>query len=89
MFRGGRDRTDGASPNRLEMEWGYGLVTHEGAGLVTPCGGLSVTGLGRHGVRLGGRIELGEWIDLSLEGERTTQGGSVEHEVALHGSDYW
>ena len=68
------------------MGWGYGLVTHEGAGLVTPYGGLSMTGLGRRGVRLGGRIGLGEWIDLSLEGEYTAQGGSAEHEIALHGS---
>ena len=36
-----------------------------------------------------GRIGLDKWIDLSLEGERTTQGGSVEHEVALHGSVWW
>ena len=54
------------------MGWGYGLVAHEGAG--------------RCGIRLGGRIGLGEWIDPSLEGERTTRGGSAEHEVALHGS---
>ena len=46
-------------------------------------------GPGKRGVRLAGRIELGEWIASSLEGERTTQGGSAEHEVALHGSDYW
>ena len=54
------------------MGWGYGLVAHEGAS--------------RRGVRLGGRIGLGEWIDLSLEGERTTRSGSAEHEIALHGS---
>ena len=52
-------------------------------------GDVDGVGPGRRGVRLGGRIELGEWIDLSLEGERTTQDGSAEHEVALHGSDYW
>ena len=88
-FHAGRDWNGGVSPNRLEMEWGYGLVTHEGAGLVTPYGGLSMTGPGRRGVRLGGRIELGEWIDLSLEGERTAQGGSAEHEVTLQGHVCW
>jgi len=35
--------------------------------------------------RLGGRIELGEWIDLNVEGERTTQGGGAEHLIALYG----
>ncbi len=88
-FHAGHDRNGGASPNRLEMEWGYGLVTHEGAGLVTPYGGLSMTGPGRRGIRLGSRIELGEWIDLSFEGERTTQGGSAEHEVTLRGHVCW
>ena len=85
----GDDRNGGVAPNRLKMEWGYGLVTHEGAGLVTPYGRLSMTGPGRRGVRLGGRIELGEWIDLSLEGERTAQGGSAEHEVMLQGHVCW
>ena len=88
-FHAGRDRNGGASPNWLEMEWGYGLATHEGAGLVTPYGGLSMTGPGRRGIRLGSRIELGEWIDLSFEGERTTQGGSAEHEVTLRGHVCW
>ena len=89
MFHAGDDRNGGVAPNRLKMEWGYGLVTHEGAGLVTPYGRLSMTGPGRRGVRLGGRIELGEWIDLSLEGERTAQGGSAEHEVMLQGHVCW
>lgn len=45
-----------------------------------------MTGAGMCGVRLGGRIGLGEWIDLSLEGERTTRGSSAEQEIVLHGS---
>lgn len=81
VFHAGLDRNGGVSPNRLEMEWGYGLVP--------PYGGLSMTRPGRRGVRLGGRIELGEWIDLSLEGERTAQGGSAEHEVTLQGHVCW
>ena len=39
--------------------------------------------------RLGGRIELGEWIDLSVEGGRTTQAGGAEHQVALYGHLGW
>ena len=52
-------------------------------------GDVDGAGPGRRGVRLVGRIESSEWIASSLEGERTTQGGSAEHEVALHGSVYW
>ena len=67
--------TLGLSPERVEFDIGYGLVTHEGAGLLTTYGG----------VWLGGRIELGEWVDLSVKGERTTQGGGAAHQVALYG----
>ena len=56
----------------MEFDVGHGLVTHEGAGLLTTYGGVSMAEPDSHGYRLGGRIELGEWIDLSLEGERTT-----------------
>ena len=68
---------------------GYGLVTHESAGLLTTYGGLSMAGRGSHGVRLDGRIELGEWIDLCVEGERTTQAGGAEHQVALYDHLGW
>ena len=52
-------------------------------------GDVDGAGPGRRRVRLGGRIELDEWIVLSLEGEHTTQDGSAEHGVTVHGSDYW
>ena len=39
--------------------------------------------------RLGGRTELGAWIDRSVEGERSTQGGGAEHRVALYGHLGW
>ena len=67
------DTPSGLSPAQVEFDMGYGLVTHEGAGLLTTYGGLSMAGRGIHGVRLGGRIELGEWIDLSVEGECITR----------------
>ena len=75
----------GLSLAQVEFDVGYGLVTHEGAGLLTTYGGLSTSGPDSHGYRLGGRIELDEWIDLSVKGERTTQGGGAEHQVALDG----
>ena len=64
-------------------------MTHEGAGLLTTYGGVSMAGPQSHGHRVGGRIELGEWIDLSVEGERTTQGSGAEHQVALYGHLGW
>ena len=73
----------------MEFDVGYGLVTYEGAGFLTTYGGVSMAGPDSRGMRLGGRIELGEWIDLSVEGERTTQGGGAEHQVALYGHLGW
>ena len=77
----------GLSPVQVEFDVGYGLVTHEGS-LLTPYSGLSLAEPDGHGGRLGGRIELGERVDLSVEGERTTQGGCAE-QVALYGSLGW
>ena len=73
----------------IELDLDSGPGTHEDAGLLTTYGGVSMAGPDSNGVRLGGRIELGEWIDLSVEGERTTQGGSAEHQVALYGRLGW
>lgn len=44
-------------------------MTHKGAGLLTIHGGVSMAG----------RIELVEWVDLSMEGERTMQGDGAAH----------
>ena len=77
------------TPDRFELDLGYGLGTHEGASLLTTYGGFSIAGPGRRGYRLGGRIELGEWIDLSVESERTTQGGGAAHQVSLYGHLGW
>ena len=73
----------------MEFDLGYGLATHEGTGLLTTYGGLSMAGPQSHGVRLGGRIELGGWMDLSAEGEHTTRGDSANHRVALYGQLGW
>ena len=86
---GEMDTQPGFSPAQVEFDVGYGMVTHEGAGLLTTYGGLSMLGPESHGVRLGGRLALGAWVDLSVEGERTTQGGGAEHQVALYGHLGW
>ena len=79
------DTKPGLSPAQVEFDVGYGLVTHEGASLLTTYGGVSMVRLDSRGVRLGGRIEFCEWIDLNVEGERTMQGGGAAHQVALYG----
>ena len=56
----------------MGFDGGYGLVTREGTGLLTTYDSLLLAGPQSHGTRLGGRI------DLSVEGERTTQGGGAE-----------
>ena len=69
----------------IELDLDSGLVTQEGAGVLTTYGGPSMAGPQSHGYRVGGRIELGAWTDLSVEGARSTQGGGAEHRVALYG----
>ena len=75
----------GLTPDRFELDLGYGLGPHEGAGLLTTYGGFSLAGPGRRGYRLGGRIEMGESMDLSLEGEREERTGGAEHEGTVSG----
>lgn len=57
---------------QVKSDIGYGSVTHEGAGLLTIHGGVSMAG----------RTELVEWVDLSMEGERTMQGDGAAHQIA-------
>ena len=86
---GETDMKPGLSPEQVEFDIGYGVVTHEGAELLTTYGGVSMSGPDSRGVRLGRRIELGEWVDLSVEGERTIRGGGAEYQVALYGHLGW
>lgn len=83
MLRAGAELA--LSPAQVEFDIGHGLGMHEGTGLLTTYGGLSLAGPESRCVCVGGRIELGTWVDLSVEGERTTQGGGAEHQVALYG----
>ena len=88
--RAGEDpEAAGLAPDRFELDLGYGLATHDGAGLLTTYGGLSIAGPGSRGYRLGGRLEMGESMDLSLEGEREERTGGAAHEVSLHGHLRW
>ncbi len=59
-----------ASRGRLTAEVGYGLAIQGGAGVFTPYGVATVSGLGGQQYRLGGRWALASGIRLSLEGAR-------------------
>ena len=63
---------DGApdqSTSRLEMEVGYGLARHGGAGLLTYYAGLSMAGSGRTW-RAGCRLMLDHLASLGVEGRQ-------------------
>ena len=86
----GQSDAAGLSPERLEVEWGYGLVIHEGAGMVTPYGGVSLGEPWVSGYRLGGRVEVSEAMDLSVEGERRERPrGTAQYGLTLRGHLHW
>ena len=53
------DTKSGLSPDAVNLDVGYGLVTHEGVGLLTTYGGVSPAGPSICGIRPGGHIKLG------------------------------
>ncbi len=67
----------------LDAEIGYGWGTSGGRGLLTPYGGLTLSGADEQRYRLGGRFELGRSFDLSLEGERRETGATADHSLML------
>ena len=92
MLHAGADQgnTAGLPLERLEFEWGHGLVSHEETGAVTPYGGMSLGTPGVRGYRLGGRVEVGESMNLNVKGERKERArGAAEHRLTLRGHVYW
>ena len=81
--------SNGAEPAvRVDAEMGYGLAKF--AGVLTPYGGLSRTGGGAHGYRLGVRFRLGAAFELGLEGEhRTVRAASAGQSLMLRGRIRW
>ena len=65
----------GWQPGRLEVDLGYGLALADGRGLVTPYGGLALSGPGSSRYRLGSRLAFSSSLDVTLEGERAEQRG--------------
>ena len=54
----------------LESELGYGVAVFEGHGILTPYGGFAFTGNETRQYRLGARLGMAQWLNLSLEGTR-------------------
>ena len=90
--RGSRQWTpgsDGPLPGpRLETEMGYGLAAL--AGVVTPYGGVGLSGDGMHGVRLGARWRVEPAFEWELEGERQVgRNARHGHGLMLRGRMRW
>ena len=80
----------GLGPEQVYLKVGYGLTTHEGRGLLTSYGGISLAQAGPRGYRLGGRMILGEAVALSVETERQERfDGAAEHGAIVRGHVYW
>ena len=89
-------RAIGMEPDRFEVDLGYRLLTHAGNGLVTPYGGFSTSGWGYQSYRIGGRMEVGQRVEvgdgmaLSVEGERQARGrGEAAYGIYLRGHMRW
>ena len=69
--RGATDpRLHDAPGARLEAQFGYGFAPFEGAGVLTPYGGVILARKVARGYRLGGRLAVGRAATVSLEAER-------------------
>ncbi len=67
--RGLAPQQGGAPGSRFSAEWSYGLDLPWQRGLLTPYAGVEMAGRSRR-LRLGWRYEVGQWLSLSLDGER-------------------
>ena len=86
----GDEHAAGVSPGQVDFDVSYGLEGgYEGTGLQTIYGGLSLAGPHSHSVRLGGRIELGACVHLSVEGECMTRGSAADYQGAFYGPLGW
>ena len=84
----GSEETPDLSPDRLELEVGYGAPAH--GGLLTPHAGLSTAGSGTRRYRLGARLDLGGRAELGVEGRRSVRaGGPDANEIVILGRVDW
>ena len=54
----------------VESELGYGFRLFDGQGVLTPYGGFALTGEETRQYRVGGRLGVAQWLNVSLEGTR-------------------
>ena len=73
-----------AVANRLDAEFGYGLATLRGRGLLTPYARVALTEGADQAWHLGTRLSLAGTLNLSVEASRRAREGAVAaHELAL------
>ena len=88
VFRAhGGDEGPELSPDRLDLEVGYGAWRRVGGmGLVTPWAGLSTAGSADTHYKLGARMKAGSWMSLDLENRLSKATG---YRIMLHGRLDW
>ena len=81
--------TPGLSPDRLDLDVGYGLA-QGAAELLTPYAGLSIAGPQARGYKMGARLEVDERLDLGVEGRHSVRAdGDAGNEVMFYGHLRW
>ena len=85
---GGYGEEPDLSPDRLELEVGYGARAYRG--LLTPWAGVSMAGSGTRHHRLGIRLDLDGRADLGVEGRRAARaGGPDTNEIVIRARVDW
>ena len=86
---GAADEAPGLSPDRLDLDVGYGSASG-GVGLLTPYAGLSITGSDTRRYKVGTRLEVDDRLDLGVEGRRSVRGnGRKGDEVVFSARIEW
>ena len=83
------DGTPGWSPDRLDLDAGYGLA-YRGTGLLTPYAGLSMAGSQSRAYKAGVRLEVGGRLDLNVEGRRSVRAdGDAGNDIMFSARARW
>ena len=81
---------DRSARGQVRAEWGYGLDVPWTGGILTPYSSVELAGGGHRTLRLGWRFELGQALNLSLDGERrVTAHAAPEHGLMLRTTLPW